>query len=521
MRRPFAMAAAGALALCTAGSAWWAPGRGSAPARGATYASDGRLLRDVPAPWKPPNLVVLTLDTLRADAVDPVGAASGPPPMPYVASLAARGALFRQASAPAPWTMPSVASLLTGLHPMRHGAIDSRHPPSLPPAVTTYAELLAHAYGYDTAAIVATSWIGGPYAIGQGFARFAHGFQLEHAPKALEAWLAARDASRPFFLYLHAVEPHDPYGRENHAEAGGPRGPVRPLDPDALSEPWEAARVFFLDAVRRRPLQLRDGAAFYDAVAEYTTRGFAAAPRPALAAELRAAYAEGVRWADRGVERTVTWLEENGLLEDTLLVVTSDHGEAFGEHGVLGHGRDLHDELLRVPLVLLGPEPFRGGAVVESSVGLVDVLPTFLDLAGMAPLDGVDGRSFLPVARGDAPGWPVLAQELCHPQNARTAGEVVLGSARSDGWKYVLALDGATGTVREALYDLLLDPGETANLAGRDGEAPPLDPAFCAAVERVRDAAWETVSAGRGGAPGAAGPMGRAVPARPDPCRFP
>jgi arylsulfatase A-like enzyme len=513
VRRRAAIAIAAALALVACAGAWFALQDSRDSGGSTTYASDGRLLRDVRVPRQLPNLVVLVLDTLRADAVEPGGASRVDTATPFLGSLAARGVHFVQASSNSPWTMPAAASLLTGLHPSRHGAFDSRQAPALPAAVTTVAELLAHAYGYDTAALVDTAWLGGPDALGQGFSRYEDGFWLEDSAARLGSWAQAREPGRPFFLYVHTLEPHDPYGRENRVLPDLPA--PRPGGGRWSGEPWEAARTYLLDGPRRRHLMLYDGPRFFDAVLEYTTYGYARDPRPELVAELRSAYREGVRWADAGVERFVAALEGLGALENTLLVVTSDHGEAFGEHGILGHGRFLHDEILRVPLVMVGPEPFRGGKIVSSSVGLADVLPTFLDLAGLAPLDDVDGRSFLRVVDGDEYGWPVLAEELRHPLNAFEANDVLVASARSEGWKYVLTYDLAAQTFREELYDLLLDPAETTNLADAE-RAPPLDPDFCRAVARVRLNVEEaaTARAGSGRA------VGRPGPTRPEPCGF-
>jgi hypothetical protein len=139
----------------------------------------------------------------------------------------------------------------------------------------------------------------------------------------------------------------------------------------------------------------------------------------------------------------------------------------------------------------------------------------------MVPLDGIDGRSLLPVVAGTSPGWPVVAWETRHFLNAREPGDVLLGSARSDSWKYVLSYDVAGDAVREEIYDLLLDPGETTNLASTPPGTLGLDPAFCRAVERVRDGIWGAIDEQRArDAVGAAGPMGRAVPRRPEACQF-
>jgi arylsulfatase A-like enzyme len=238
-------------------------------------------------------------------------------------------------------------------------------------------------------------------------------------------------------------------------------------------------------------------------VVDYVSVGYAQDPRPAFAQELRDAYYEGARIADADVARLFQAMKARGALDNTLFVITSDHGEAFGEHGILGHGRTLHDELVRIPLVCWGPGAFRGGRVVDEGVGLIDVLPTFFDLAGLRGPKDVDGRSFLPVAAGRAPGRPVIAQELRHMGNARVEGEILVSCVRSPEWKYTLAYDRTSGVFRESVHDLLLDPGETTDLIESDPATIAFPPAFCAAVERCRDLVWEME-----------------VPGRPKPCDF-
>jgi arylsulfatase A-like enzyme len=465
---------------------------------------------------RPPNLVLIVVDTLRADALDP---AAGPDPgartsMPFLAKLAREGTWFRQASSCSPWTMPALASLLTGLLPARHGLDDVRRPPALPASVPTFTERLV-AHGYQAAAFVDTPWLGGPTSVGRGFGQFRRPFALAGHRDTVRPWLAARDRDRPFFLFLHTYEAHHPYGERNHP---WPQVPERPeaatIRPEDFDEPWEFVRALLLE--RDAPARFRrDGVQIDSIVLPYMTTGYGETPRPALAEELRSAYVDGVRWVDASLAAMFEDLRAAGDLEDTVVVVTSDHGEAFGEHGLLGHGRSLDEELLRIPLVVWGPEPFRGGGVVDASVGLVDVMPTFLEAARIAPLEGVDGRSFLGAARGEAAGRPVLAKEVRCLENTGAAGDVLLVSARSEAWKYVLRHDVTRGTVREEAYDLRLDPGTRRNLAGAGGKPPEFDPAFCAAMERARDALWEAIEAG--GRPHA-GPAAGATPPRPLPC---
>ncbi len=466
------------------------------------YDATGRLIRaSHEVPEAPPNLVVLVIDTLRADAV----ALPGEPAalMPALSELARQGVSFSNASAPSPWTVPSITGFLTGLLPSVHGSEAPLQAAQLPAAVTTFAEALRRAYGYETAAYTAGPWMGGTRrSILQGFQYGGHDFALQGTAKIVRGFAAERDPKRPFFLFLHTFEAHDPYGPKNHA---WPRRPMPPgrlstIDPGAVTEPWQKARHFMLDLNARQDLWRHYGPALTADVVRYLHGGYLAVPRPALADELRAAYVSGVRWVDGLVRETITQLRAWGMLENTVLVITSDHGEAFGEHGVLAHGRQLYDELTRIPLVMVGPEPFVGGRVVSGSVGLIDILPTFFDLAGLVPLKRVQGRSFLPVVGQSGGGRAVFAEEILNADNTGEDVHEILTSVRSTRWKYILTHDTYAGTAREAFYDLSRDPGEQVplganhdGLAGLESDAP-----FRAAVERARDRVWGAGPRARG-----------------------
>lgn len=458
------------------------------------YDATGRLIRDlVEVPDAPPNLVVLVIDTLRADAVALPG---GPTAlMPALSELARNGVSFSNASAPSPWTVPSITGFLTGLLPSVHGSEAPLQSPQLPAAVTTFAEALRRTYGYETAAYTAGPWMGGSRrSILQGFQYGGHGFALQGTGKIVRGFATERDPARPFFLLLHTFEAHGPYGSRNHPWPSRPVPPGRlsSIDPSRVTEPWQKARHFMLDLNARYDLQRHYGPSLAVDVVRYLHGGYMAAPRPTLAAELRVAYETGVRWVDGLVSETVTQLRAWGMLENTLLVITSDHGEAFGEHGVLAHGRQLYDELTRVPLVMIGPEPFAGGRVVPGNVGLIDILPTFFDMAGLVPLDRIQGRSFLPVVSKSGAGRPVFAEEILNADNTGEDVYEILTSVRTARWKYILTHDTQAGIARETFYDLRADPGEQVPLgATHDGLAVlERDAPFRAAVERARDRVW-------------------------------
>ena len=448
------------------------------------------------------NLILLVVDTLRADCLP--DDAGSPPLMPGLAALAQRGARLRAVSAPAPWTFPSMASLLTGLLPDQHRIDQGPEIPLLPPGVATYAEILQASFGYETAAITELD-LGDPTeTLFQGFAWTRAGGPLRFARPEVTRWNEQRDRRSPFFLLLHTYEAHDPYGEENHPWPK--RHPTRRdfADVPAVASLDDKALVegFLLDHVQHTTWLKREPALALGRVFDYFGRGFAAAPDPELAARLETAYRAGVGWVDREIEVTIRHLESEGLLEDTVLIVTSDHGEAFGEHGVLNHGRTLHEEHLHVPCVILGPEPFRGGRVLDTSIGLVDLLPTFLHLCGMPAPGGVAGRPMLTALQANAPGRAVQGREVLTPFKT---GQLEFGdttsfsaSARTGTASYLVTYELTSGRITEQLFDRSRDPGEGDDRAvrGRIGGTP-VDASLAQGIEEARAFLWEIREAAR------------------------
>lgn len=421
------------------------------------------------------SLVLVVIDTLRADALER---------MPFLRGLAARGVRFDQACAPAPWTPPSLASLLTGLLPYEHGC-DELDRPLLADALPTYAEALSASHGYQCTAFVDGPWFGESASLLQGFEVGGMNLGLTQIQRGLARWLNRRDPDRPFFLLIHTFDAHDPYGPLPQRPPEG----LPPL-PEALDDA-QVTRWFMTDALRREQLLGRLGPDLARTVLRYTWEGYRRAPDPALAAALREAYYAGVEWVDGLLRETVAWLEGQGLLRDAWLVVTSDHGEAFGEHGLLGHGRDLHDEMLRIPLVVVGPEPFGGGRVAGGSVGLVDVLPTFFASEGLADLPGAHGRSLAgALAPAGATGWPVIAQERVDGRTAPVEHPILLSAVRTATRKWMVRHGPAEPGGLEQVYDLAADPAEAAPGPAPDPAAAPESPdaALAAAIRRARAA---------------------------------
>jgi arylsulfatase A-like enzyme len=436
------LAAAAALASVPAGAC-----RGRAAAPGA----NGRLLLG---------------DTVRRDAVGAYGA--GPGATPAIDALARSGARFDDARAQSSWTLPSVASLFTSRWP--HEVTDwADMPQRLPDDAVTLAELFA-ARGDVTAGFSANVLVNRDDGFAQGFRTFwAPPAEASMWTDALTtaghaaAWLKENQRRGPFFAYVHFVDPHSPYCPPGR----------RPNDP-AAPVPGDASRAFY----GKDPL-----------------------PDAAKLAEWRRLYAEEVALVDRGVAAVLAALDPD-VRRKTTVVFLADHGEEFFEHGFLGHGWSLYDELLRVPLVVAGPG-IPAGRVVREPVGLIDLLPTLAararlrpDAAVAAGFRGIDlspafagrplprGRTFLAETYRFGPmRLAVLRDGKKAVFFNKGPGESPPPTDRLFGEARVRAL-----LPREALFDLARDPLEKTNLAATREALPVLAAAREVVWRSLRDA---------------------------------
>jgi arylsulfatase A-like enzyme len=268
-----------------------------------------------------PNVLFICIDTLRADRLGCYGYARKT--SPNLDRLAARGQRFERVYGTAPWTLPSTASLLTGLLPDLHRATNFAAP------VSPDAELLAQrlsAAGYENAAFVGNYFVQPIFGLAKGFAAYngdcsvdRTGVNSDRISDGAIAWLAQK-RDRPFFLYLHYFDPHYNYIEHDGFHFGGE----------------DSDRVY-------------SGADIYDL--RESEKQFTAADR----FRLDALYDSEVAFTDFHVGRVFAKLDELGLTGNTLIVVTADHGEALGEHGWIGHTLQLYEESVRVPLIVAGP----------------------------------------------------------------------------------------------------------------------------------------------------------------------
>ncbi|MCG6928190.1 MAG: sulfatase [Acidobacteria bacterium] len=370
-----------------------------------------------------PDVIVILLDAARADAFSPFG---GPHETPAVARLAAGGTVFRQARTGSSWTLQSVTSMLTGMYADALGIAAWRD--RLPDEVPSLPELMESA-GYDTVLFSQHPFYRYDESYRRGFqtVRVLRGDDTTTLPAARE--LLASPG--PTFALVHLLPPHIPYtppepfrGRYTSAYAGDMTvepARLRPFTPDRPERPTEADVRYVRDR-----------------------------------------YQENVAYADSLLSRVLGILDRSGRYDDALIVLLSDHGEAFLEHGRFVHSLDLHREVLHVPLVIKWPRSLAGfRAVVDEPVSLLDLVPTLVDgLALRGADDGFQGRSLLPLVLGEAVSprsFYAVTRGEGSPNRAATPRMMLESRGRS--------LHFAPLVGRTELYDVEKDPGERNDLA--------------------------------------------------------
>ncbi len=397
--------------------------------------------------------MLVGIDTLRADHLGCHGYAR--PTSPRIDRLASEGRSFQAAISPSPWTLPAFASIMTGLLPSRHRAGEGSgfRRSQLSDGTETLATHLRRA-GWATGSFVSNGFAGAEVGLAQGMDehRRAAGIARVAVDDAL-AWLD-RHARDRFFLFLHIVDPHEPY-------APSPADAEPFIDPDyegPIGLRYSGnGRDVETAADRRRVVDLYDGE---------------------------------VRYADRLVGEVLDALAARGIYERTMVIVTSDHGEELFERGALGHGHTLHDELLRVPLVVRLPGEHPAGAVAQQ-VSTVDIMPTVLDAVGLPVPDGLDGESLLPLVRDpDAVHAvrPAFAEFLWGGPEQK--------AIRSEAEKLILT--PSDGSAR--LYALAFDPGERVDVSAALGSRVETLSAQLEARLLVPPLTWHAIV--RGGRPG-------------------
>jgi len=374
-------------------------------------------------PPRPRNVLLISIDTLRADHL---GCYGYPRPIsPNLDRLALEGVLFEEARSPTAWTLQGHASMLSGTSPARNvtqeGSLRVRED------VPLVAELLQER-GFQTGAVVNASLLKERFGFARGmdefrFIRNVKGAADRHR-EAVRELVDTFDAERPWFLFVHYMSVHSPYSSA-------------PEDAFRLVRPYEGELTRGDNRVQM--LEIDEGKRTIDA---------------ADARFLIDLYDGAIATTDRRLDELFADLALLGL-DDTVVVLTSDHGEEFLDHGHVLHTRTLYEEVLRIPLIVAGPGIPRG-RVVGAPVSLVDVVPTVFDLLGLPALPGLDGRSLAPLWESDA-ALPDPTVELATFQ-LRTGSSkwgILRGRAK-------LVVDLETG--ESSFFDLSLDPQERTDL---------------------------------------------------------
>ena len=376
----------------------------------------------------PANLVLISLDTTRLDHGSVYGYERET--TPNLERLAAEGVRFSLAYAPAPTTGPSHATLFTSLYPITHRVVKNGR--VLTPAQTTLAERLRER-GWATAGVVSSYILDARFGWDQGFEHWDDDFDLATATTMVPSgnggaevfdrkadattrhaveWLEQRDPARPFFLFVHYMDPHEPW----------------------VAPPELLARF-------RTPELPLDGVS-----------------------GMIARYDAEIAFTDQQLGVLFDALGRLGLARDTLVAVTADHGEGLLDHGELNHGTQLYEEQMQVPLLLRFPRRLPAGRVIEGAVSLLDLAPTLLELVGvpLAAGDSMQGRSLVPVLDGSEPLDPDRPIFLFRPDNTEIPGEQY--AVRQGDWKLIR---GPASDMRE-LFDLAADPRERKEKSGAE-----------------------------------------------------
>jgi arylsulfatase A-like enzyme len=360
------------------------------------------------------NVLFILVDTLRADRLGIHGYERDTSPgLDYLAESGVRFARHRAQSS---WTKASMASLWTGLYPARTKVL--RYPDAVSPEARTPAEILQEA-GFVTGGIWRNGWVAPNFG-------FQQGFDLYQKPHVRQAPAELRREARA--------------------------GRIDGTDIDLVFSAIEFLRVH-RDQRFMLYLHLMD-VHQYVSVEELAIFG----------TDYSDAYDNSILWVDRQIRELIRALEDLDLRERTLVVVASDHGEAFGEHGREGHARDVYTEVTHTPFILSLPFILEPGVVVEAGSQNVDVWPTILDLLGLSPLEQADGRSLLPEILGEAngsrPDEDIAQLDGTWGQVAKDPLPIV--AIREGDYRLVHRIDDSRP---DELYDLSTDPGERESIA--------------------------------------------------------
>jgi len=377
-------------------------------------------------PGEARNVVVLTIDTLRASKLRPYNSRSRVR-TPALDAFAEDATLFERAQSPENWTKPSVASILTSLTPMTHGT--KQDSASLPDAALMVSEVYKDA-GFSTATFLANGYVSDRFGFAQGWDHYTNYIRenkntgADNVFREAAAWIEEHKDER-FFVYIQTIDPHVPYD-----------------PPDEVLALYDADHASYAGQVRNRST----GNLLGDAKRNPPRVVFDAADQ----ARLRNLHDAEITFHDQHFGPFLEKLQELGLYEDMVFVITSDHGEEFNEHGSWGHGHSVYQELLHVPLIMRWPAAEAAGQRVPQVVSTMDIAPTVLEASGVAIPEAFEGGSLLGYMRGSPPSRPPLAfSDFLDDRRVIVAGR----------WKLILR-----GNLRWTMFDLEADPNEEREL---------------------------------------------------------
>jgi arylsulfatase A-like enzyme len=378
------------------------------------------------------DIVLIVIDTLRADHLGCYGYPRNTSTSPNIDRLAREAIVYKNAIAQAPWTLPSVASLLSSQYPSVLGIYDE--PVPFRPEYGLLQEPLKER-GYLTAGVVSVPLLSANLGFGRGFDHYVEPSALTHSgissPAVTQAAISfLRKADRPFFLFVHYFDPHYNYVlHPGYDFLPSYRGSLE--SGEDIHDLWEKRSRMSEDDI------------------DY----------------LVSLYDSEIAFTDEHIGSLLSELKRLGLYDESLIVLTGDHGEEFMERGWIGHTVSLHTEVIHVPL-LIKPPGNRSG-VVETHVGLIDVMPTILAYLGIEDAPPMEGKPLELDDPEGAPARPVFS-ETFNPQIHRAGAAREIASRSVVAFGHKLMLDQIKLTRR--LYDLTGDPGERVDIAGKRDE---------------------------------------------------
>ncbi len=400
---------------------------------GPVAVSDVRIVRgqDRPKPLQKQarNVVVLLIDTLRASKLQLYYPKSRVK-TPALDAFAKQGAIFIRPQTPENWTKPAVASLLTSLHPMTHNTKEQGS--KLPNKALMLSEVYQRA-GFKTASFLANGYVSRAFGFDQGWDHYTNYIRERRNTNASNvfgeagSWIEKHKAER-FFVYIQTIDPHVPYD-----------------PPDAFLKMYDA-KPYNGQVKNRRTHLMLDDAKKNPKKYNFTARD---------KERIEALHDGEISYHDEQFGRFLKKLDALGLGENTMVVVTSDHGEEFQEHGSWGHGHSVYQELLNVPLIMRFPGVIPAGMRIEPVVTTMDVGPTVLEATGVEVPDEFEGRSLIGFLVGDWPPAPHVA--FSDFMNNR---RVIVGA----DWKYIVR-----ASLSHVAFDLAKDPWEKRELKSAQG----------------------------------------------------